>query len=120
MGGRIALGQTWGHPKPYDAAVAFYGNVANQNAEQVAVPVLGLYGARDTGIPAADVRAFFELHKGRELQFPVPHLMQEATDIFSAVLGKGGAKERFAVLVQYDRADGLLIAPPVADAIGDK
>ena len=59
MGGGIALQQTWENPRPYDAAVIFYGNVQSQNADFINIPVMGNYGARDTGIPAPDVRAFF-------------------------------------------------------------
>lgn len=59
MGGGIALRQAWENPKPYDAAVAFYGTVKDQNADFVGIPVMGNYGGRDTGIAPADVRAFF-------------------------------------------------------------
>ena len=59
MGGRIALSQAWRNPHPFDAASIFYGSVAEQRAQDVTIPVIGSYGARDTGIPAADVRAFF-------------------------------------------------------------
>ena len=59
MGGRIALQQTWGNPRPYDAASIFYGAVRDQHADGVAIPVMGSYGGRDTGIPRADVREFF-------------------------------------------------------------
>lgn len=58
-GARTALRQTWSNPKPYDAAVIFYGAVAGQESGSVAIPVMGNYGARDTGIPVADVRAFY-------------------------------------------------------------
>jgi carboxymethylenebutenolidase len=59
MGGAIALRQTWQNPKAYDAASIFYGAVKDQRVDLVAVPIAGNYGARDTGIPADDVRAFF-------------------------------------------------------------
>lgn len=59
MGGRIALSQAWRNPHPFDAAAIFYGSVAEQRAHDVRIPVIGSYGARDTGIPAPDVRAFF-------------------------------------------------------------
>jgi len=59
MGGSIALRQTWQNPKAYDAASIFYGAVKDQRVDLVAIPVAGNYGARDTGIPADDVRAFF-------------------------------------------------------------
>jgi carboxymethylenebutenolidase len=58
-GGGAALRQTWGNPKPYDAAVIFYGTVQDQDADFISMPVMGNYGARDTGILAPDVRAFF-------------------------------------------------------------
>ena len=59
MGGSIALRQTWANPRPYDAAAIWYGNVKNQRADTVAIPIEGNYGARDTSIPAEAVRQFF-------------------------------------------------------------
>lgn len=59
MGGGIAMHQTWQNPKPYDAAVIFYGTVQDQQPDFIDMPVMGNYGARDTGILAPDVRAFF-------------------------------------------------------------
>lgn len=58
-GGGTALRQTWQNAKPYDAAAIFYGTVQDQNADFISLPVIGSYGVRDTGIPAADVRAFY-------------------------------------------------------------
>jgi len=58
-GGGTALRQTWQNPAPYDAAVIFYGTVQDQNADFISMPVMGNYGARDRGILAPDVRAFF-------------------------------------------------------------
>lgn len=71
MGGSIALKQTIGR-SDYAAAAIFYGDVrpgtprdAATTGEtfaytsKIAVPVLGSYGARDTGIKADDVRAMF-------------------------------------------------------------
>lgn len=58
-GGGAALRQTWQNPRPYDAAVIFYGTVQDQDADFISMPVMGNYGARDTGILAPDVRAFF-------------------------------------------------------------
>lgn len=58
-GGGAALRQTWQNPQPYDAAVIFYGTVQDQNGDFISMPVMGNYGARDNGILAPDVRAFF-------------------------------------------------------------
>jgi len=58
MGGTIALQQTWKNPKPFDAAAIWYGDVKDQNAAAIAIPIEGNYGARDNGIPAAAVQEF--------------------------------------------------------------
>ncbi len=57
MGGGLAL-QTALAEKGLGAAVAFYGRpLAEGQATQVKAPILGLYGAQDSGIPASQVQA---------------------------------------------------------------
>ncbi|MFY9781216.1 MAG: dienelactone hydrolase family protein [Candidatus Baltobacteraceae bacterium] len=71
-GGTIALRQTVDNASAFGAAVVFYGKVRYGTgdddrdriprigvayAEEVGMPLLGNYGARDTSIPADDVRA---------------------------------------------------------------
>ncbi|MBV9269825.1 MAG: dienelactone hydrolase family protein, partial [Candidatus Eremiobacteraeota bacterium] len=58
MGGKIALKQAVAHPETYSAAAIFYGAVAGTDPKAMKVPMVGNYGEKDTGIPAADVRAF--------------------------------------------------------------
>ncbi len=72
MGGAIALRQTVDNSETFNAASVFYGKVrygttgdtsgaitpiALDYADEIGMPLLGSYGARDTSIPAADVRA---------------------------------------------------------------
>lgn len=57
MGGRLTL-QTALVEEDLAAAVAFYGTpLSPEEAATVQVPVLGLFGSEDGGIPVADVRA---------------------------------------------------------------
>jgi carboxymethylenebutenolidase len=57
MGGGLVL-QTVRQNENVGAAVAFYGRpVSPEEAAEANAPVLGLYGAEDSGIPVEDVRA---------------------------------------------------------------
>jgi len=74
MGGRIALRQTVDNGDIFSAAAIWYGAVRNVTGgptgnegpvesalaytDQIHIPIEGNYGERDTGILAADVRAF--------------------------------------------------------------
>jgi carboxymethylenebutenolidase len=72
MGGAIALRQTVDNAASFAAAAVFYGRVrygtestsaplvpiAIAYASEIGPPLLGSYGARDTSIPASDVKAF--------------------------------------------------------------
>jgi carboxymethylenebutenolidase len=66
MGGRIVLLQTIDNADLFAAACPFYGPLKDVEPARVRVPVCGSYGARDTGIPADDVRTFFS-------ELTVPH-----------------------------------------------
>jgi carboxymethylenebutenolidase len=86
MGGAIALRQTVDRASTYQAASVFYGKVrygttgndgpitaiALAYADEVGVPLLGSYGARDTSIKADDVRALrdrlAQLHKPHDIK----------------------------------------------------
>lgn len=63
MGGRITLLQTIDNADVFAAACPFYGPLKDVDPARVAVPVCGSYGARDTGIPADEVRAFWSALK---------------------------------------------------------
>jgi carboxymethylenebutenolidase len=83
MGGAITLRQTVDKPDTYRVASVFYGKVrygttdnngpitpiALAYAEEIAFPLVGSYGARDTSIKADDVRAL----DGRLAQLHKPH-----------------------------------------------
>lgn len=60
MGGAIALRQAVSNAAVFSADAPFYGRVEGLDPKSVHVPVCGSYGGKDTGIPAADVRAFFD------------------------------------------------------------
>ena len=66
MGGRIVLLQTIDNADLFSAACPFYGPLKDVEPAKVRVPVCGSYGARDTGIPADEVRTFFS-------ELTVPH-----------------------------------------------
>lgn len=58
MGGRIAMTMSWAGKANIGAVATFYGGGLNPTDEQfqaVNVPVLGLYGDQDGGIPVANV-----------------------------------------------------------------
>lgn len=69
MGGGLAL-STAAEGAPIGAAIAFYGRPLDVNdTARLRVPVLGLYGELDQGIPVEKVRAF----KQELAQWNVPH-----------------------------------------------
>jgi carboxymethylenebutenolidase len=58
MGGHIALLEAIDNGDVFSAVVPFYGAVKDVDPADIRIPVCGSYGARDTSIPAADVRTF--------------------------------------------------------------
>jgi carboxymethylenebutenolidase len=58
MGGHIAWNAAIDDVKLFSVVAPFYGAVAGVDPKAIAIPVCGSFGGRDTGIPAADVRAF--------------------------------------------------------------
>lgn len=58
MGGHIAWNAAIDDAGLFSVVAPFYGAVAGVNPKAIAIPVCGSFGGRDTGIPAADVRAF--------------------------------------------------------------
>jgi carboxymethylenebutenolidase len=58
MGGRIVLNEAVDAGNLFLVAAPFYGAVANVDPKAIHIPICGSYGARDTGIPAEQVRAF--------------------------------------------------------------
>jgi carboxymethylenebutenolidase len=86
MGGSITLRQAVDKPETYRVASVFYGKVrygttdnngpitpiALAYADEIAFPVVGSFGARDTGIKADDVRALSDrltqLHKPHDIK----------------------------------------------------
>ncbi|MEM6793611.1 MAG: dienelactone hydrolase family protein [Acidobacteriota bacterium] len=60
FGGGLSLRTALLHPESLDAAVIYYGRVVTDPEElaPLKVPVLGLFGAEDGGIPVDGVRAF--------------------------------------------------------------
>lgn len=59
MGGRLALNAAIDDADALVAVAPFYGPLKDVDPKALRVPVCGSYGARDTGIPPDDVRAFF-------------------------------------------------------------
>jgi carboxymethylenebutenolidase len=58
MGGRIALLAAIDAGDAFVAVAPFYGPLKDVDPKAIRIPVCGSYGARDTGIPAEEVRAF--------------------------------------------------------------
>ncbi|MGB8520005.1 MAG: dienelactone hydrolase family protein [Candidatus Tumulicola sp.] len=58
MGGHIALVTAAATGKRFAAVCPFYGSPDGVDPHAIQIPVCGSYGARDTSIPAAAVRAF--------------------------------------------------------------
>jgi len=58
MGGHLALQQAIANGDILCAVGPFYGNPKDIDPAKIQIPVCGSYGARDTGIPAASVKAF--------------------------------------------------------------
>jgi carboxymethylenebutenolidase len=60
FGGGWSLETALLFPTQLDAAVIYYGHLENDRTRlaTLEVPILGLFGAEDRGIPVADVRAF--------------------------------------------------------------
>lgn len=61
MGGHIALIQALDNADIFSAVCPFYGSLKDIDPDKVHMPVCGSYGARDTSIPADDVRTFRSL-----------------------------------------------------------
>ncbi|MFY9664070.1 MAG: dienelactone hydrolase family protein [Candidatus Cybelea sp.] len=58
MGGHIAWNAALDDANLFSVVAPFYGAVDGVDPKAIAIPVCGSFGGRDTGIPAADVRAF--------------------------------------------------------------
>ena len=61
FGGGMVLQTALALPEKLDGAVIYYGRVGNASQEQLAqlqMPIIGLFGGEDEGIPVADVRQF--------------------------------------------------------------
>jgi len=58
MGGHIVLIQATDNADVFAVAAPFYGALTGIAADGIHMPICGSYGARDTSIPADDVRAF--------------------------------------------------------------
>jgi carboxymethylenebutenolidase len=74
FGGGWALNTAMLFPEDLDAAVIYYGQVTDNQArlEPINVPILGLFGANDRGIPLAIVQNFEQaleiLNKNYEIE----------------------------------------------------
>ena len=58
MGGGIALRQAIDNADVFAADAVCYGKLEGTDPARVAIPIVGSFGAKDTGIPADSVRAF--------------------------------------------------------------
>jgi len=58
MGGIMALRRSYGYAGTFRAAAVWYGKVDGTDPALVEVPLVGSFGAEDTGIPVESVEAF--------------------------------------------------------------
>jgi len=58
MGGKLALIAAIEEGNLFAVVAPFYGDIAGLDPKAIHIPLCGSYGGRDTGIPAANVRAF--------------------------------------------------------------
>lgn len=61
LGGSLALNTALLYPASLDAVVIYYGHVTDTSREQLAtlqMPILGIFGAEDRGIPVGGVKRF--------------------------------------------------------------
>jgi len=58
MGGHIVWIQATDNGDVFAAACPFYGSLKDISPDNIHIPICGSFGARDTGIPADEVRAF--------------------------------------------------------------
>ncbi|MEO1086450.1 MAG: dienelactone hydrolase family protein [Acidobacteriota bacterium] len=84
FGGGLSLRTALLHPQDLDAAVIYYGRVVTDPEElaPLEVPVLGLFGADDEGIPVDGVRAF-ETALTDLGQQPIVHIYENADHAFA-------------------------------------
>ena len=84
FGGGLSLRTALLHPESLDAAVIYYGRVITDSEEltPLKVPVLGLFGADDGGIPVDGVRAFEKALTDLGQQ-PTIHIYENADHAFA-------------------------------------
>jgi carboxymethylenebutenolidase len=73
MGGTMAWRRTNGYRDIFAAAAIWYGVVPETDPALVDIPVIGSFGADDSGIPLARVRAFFDGIQTRSDMQIYPH-----------------------------------------------
>ncbi|MEM8930731.1 MAG: dienelactone hydrolase family protein [Acidobacteriota bacterium] len=84
FGGGLSLRTALLHPETLDAAVIYYGRVVTdpQELAPLRVPILGLFGSEDGGIPIETVRAFEAALRGHG-QEPTIHVYEGADHAFA-------------------------------------
>lgn len=89
FGGGWSLNTAMLFPNDLDAAVIYYGQVTDDEAQlrPVNVPILGLFGAKDTGIKVASVQAFEQALERLRKPHTI-HIYPDAAHAFANPTGK--------------------------------
>lgn len=89
FGGGWSLNAAMLFPNDLDAAVIYYGQVTDdeQQLQPVNAPILGLFGAKDTGIKVASVRAFEAALERLRKTYTI-HIYPNADHAFANPTGK--------------------------------
>ena len=89
FGGGWSLNTAMLFPDELDAAVIYYGQVTDdeQQLQPVNVPILGLFGARDSGIKVASVQAFEAALERLRKNYTI-HIYPNADHAFANPTGK--------------------------------
>lgn len=88
FGGGWSLNTALLFPDELDAAVIYYGQVTSDQEElrPLNVPILGLFGGADTGIPVASVKAFEEALERLRKDYEI-HIYPDAEHAFANPTG---------------------------------
>lgn len=94
FGGGWSLKMATVHPEDIDATVIYYGQLITdkEELEELEMPILGIFGAEDQGIPVEEVREFEKILKslGKEAKI---HIYDDAGHAFANPSGERYQKE---------------------------
>lgn len=94
FGGGWSLQTALSHPEDIDATVIYYGRLVTdkEELEKLQMPVLGIFGAEDEGIPVGDVREFEQALESLDKDASI-HIYEGADHAFANPSGERYNKE---------------------------